>query len=58
MKIEQILEKIKNSAKQPRITMEIITGITEEFDNDILLSPDESKKLYEYIKKLESKGDK
>ena len=58
MKIEQILEKIKNSAEQPRITMEIITGITEEFDNDIMLSPDESKKLYDYIKKLESKGDK
>ncbi len=58
MKIEQILEKIKNSAEQPRITMEIITGITEEFDNDIMLSPDESKKLYDYIKELESKGDK
>lgn len=57
MKIEQILEKIKNSAEKPRITMEIITGITEEFDNDIMLSPDESKKLYDYIKKLESKGE-
>ena len=57
MKIEQILEKIKNSAEQPRIKMEIITGITEEFDNDILLSPDESKKLYDYIKELKSKGE-
>lgn len=57
MKIEQILEKIKNSAEQPRITMEIITGLTEEFDNDIMLNPDESKKLYDYIKKLESKGE-
>lgn len=57
MKIEQILEKIKNSAEQPRITMEILTGITEEFDNDIMLSPEESKKLYDYIKELKSKGE-
>ena len=55
MTIEQILEKIKNSAEQPRITVAELCG--EEFDNDIMLKPDESKKLYDYIKELKSKGE-
>lgn len=50
MTIEQILEKIKNSAEQPRITVAELCG--EEFDNDIMLKPEECKILYEYIEKL------
>ena len=55
MKIEQILEKIKNSAEQPRITVAELCG--EEFDNDLFLKPEDCKKLYDYIKELKSKGE-
>lgn len=56
MNIEQILEKIKNSAEKPRITMAELCG--EEYDNDCMLKPEDCRELYEYITKLESKGDK
>ena len=54
MKIEQILEKIKNSTEQPRITAAELCG--EEYDNDLFLKPEECKKLYDYITNLQQEN--